>query len=401
MNTLLWSFWALFPIVGFIFIECDDAGGVAKAPGCLLATYMPVVAYTLYIEFNAHKLVLPACASWLGGWRVFGRNVPFFAYLGMTIGLSALGHADLATSALFSARIIKTVTCPDNLIEPTWDRVVAHSWMRYLPSLDVIAGIAWLALASQLLLSLGQSIPFPKTMRRPNCVGLRFWLFDVRAADVDLVHPSCYWIPTYLQGQVYASSAVHALSTSGRMGCLSFRYFDLFNYAYGPKARGGIKDLRPSRDSVVAEMNLCSVNVATFLLLESSLQSNLQMSVLLVANAATNTSAFDPLTTMSILLTILMAIYKLSRARLTLKKIYKDMEPYIQPDDTKQVNDPGYNRLDTREIVMVRRQRVIRARYIFTVSAFVTIVLLLYAVAKFVGGAFACASGLWNLSGCV
>jgi len=398
-NVVLWSFWALFPIVGFMCSTCDEGGGVAKAPSWLLAIYLPVVAYSLYLEFDAHRFVLPACAAWLGGWRMFNRNVPFYLYIGMTMGLSALGHTDLASSALFSARLLKSASCPGNMIEPTWERVVAHSWMRYLPPLPVCALIAWLFMASQLLQALGQSIPCPQLMGRPKCRELSYWLFD---EQVDrFCDKNSVWIPTCLQGQAYASQAVHALSTSSRMCCLSFQYVSLFNYAYGKDALGGIKDLKPSRDAFVANMNLCAVNVATFLLLESTLQVNLQISVLLIERVATNKSGLDPLTTLSACLSIAAALYKLKASRSTLINMHASIEPYIQPEDVKEVQDEGFDRLDTPETVAKRRQTVLRARRIFTVSASVTIGLLLYAVAKLLGGTWFCASGLWNLSGCM
>merc|ERR1712048_200324 len=97
----------------------------------------------------------------LGPYKVMGIAVPFWLYMLGLLGLSTISHMDIATSGIFTVRLVKTASCPGNLMQKAWEQTASASFFPNLPALDHFAIVLWLLMVVQLLH--GFYYGFPKT----------------------------------------------------------------------------------------------------------------------------------------------------------------------------------------------------------------------------------------------
>ena len=131
-----------------------------------------------------------------------------------------------------------------------------------------------------------------------------------------------------------------------------------------------------------------ALRTACHLLLESSVQPNLQASVLAVQKAAGGD--VDSLTVISIVLSLLVAVYNLVITTINFLVVAKDVQAMLPMDQN-----------DRPRVYVRNHRRLLCATIICAVSIVGSTLLIVYALVKTCFAVFICEQGVWNVSGCV
>jgi len=381
---LLWGFWLTFPNLTIVLAECKGPG-FAAVPVWLLAIYLPILGAAVILEVRCNACMLPVYVKFLGPYKLMGRTIPFRVYFIGVMILSILAHLDLATSGMFLGRLLKTSMCPESKVPQIWSQVLSQSSVPWLPNLAILGTVAWLAMLSQLMYALAVGLPTNWSTFNTLYEG-----------DINNQLRGKLWATydTLFVKGVETEDALLALADASRMSSLGFRSTD-FMFLDNGKAHltkgmhfgKRCMSLSPALvhkfvDSCSTVIMKSSLRVAFFLLLESSVQTNLQGSVLAVEKAASgNAVKVDKVTAVSVLLSLLVAINNLCTTSRFLYRLLSAL---------RLASAMGIE----------SKCKVFISISIYVVSAVTTTMLVLYAAAKVIAAVYICDLGVWNLSGC-
>jgi hypothetical protein len=211
----------------------------------------------------------------------------------------------------------------------------------------------------------------------------------------DLVHRKGrdFAVGTIAGNDFWPHDTLQVLAETGRMTTLGFRATRI---EMDGRTASHLKDDCDLRKDWTGKTIRASIRVATYLVFESALQSNLKVTVLGAAKAAGKSAHVDGMTCISIALGLVMTLYNLYKAGGNLMNMYTKWSKYQDQTGSEDYQSrPGHEVSVNLECKRGMRCAVV----IFIASSAICSVLVAYALVKtyFV---FVC-QGLWNISGCV
>merc|ERR1712032_460609 len=169
----------------------------------------------------------------------------------------------------------RTTSCPSSSVEEAWRQTVAKSAFSFLPSLPTLGISAWSVMLLQLIFSLLLGVPRKK---REFSVAMRGDLAGSNRVST-------------LAGIQSITDAMFALAGACRMNVLAFR-FQAFLFEERSVVWWARKSTFPeNRRSLANHLLKESLRMACFVLLESSVQPNLQVTVLAVISTDTTSAS--------------------------------------------------------------------------------------------------------------
>lgn len=404
-SSLVWLYWAVSPVFVYFVAECDHHHQFAHAPAWTLFLYVPIVAAAMFFEIRAHSYMLPVHVRALGGYTIGPFKVPFPLWFFGALFLGVGSHMDLATSGIFVARLVKTASCPVNEVQDIWNQTVQASAMRFLPSLATLSVILWVLMLPQLVLCLGYGWPFMDGNKATGLLTRKEPLSEdwtsVNRSRKPHSGTNLLNVNTAFSGKnVKTINVVACQADAGRMMLLNFRRFNFFIRTNDRML------ISRQRGAWTEEMFRMASKAAVSLLLESSLQLNLQISVLALGKALTG--RMDPLTTFSVISGVWMACFNLYTMATQVLQMGAVMQDFLDDQDAfrekleKKANVSLRNKTVIAQLDEVERlqRSLFRAKAVLASVAVPTLWLLGYAAMKLMA-AVVCKDGMWNVSGCV
>jgi len=397
VNILIWSFWAFCPFAGLFLSQCKEEG-LATNPGVLIALYIPVLALALYWEVQAHSFIMPVEVKYLDKWQLLGKARSLKVFYAFSLGVSFLGHLDLATTGVFMARLVKTSQCSSDL-ERIWSSVVAQSFMRMLPSITTLVVVGYLLMLPQLILALLGGIPKCNEIQSHSLLHTEVgddWYdldWETHRSKWDAMH-------TLLGGDGCAGhELVSALASSARAGLLTSRNT---KFVVGASSGYSVRVYREYRSSIVNKMRVVALRGLLNFLLEGAVQANIQVTTLALARALSQGAPADGFTALSSVLSLAMLVYNVGVTGTTLAQLTDRVWGKIQLSRALMPNEVDNGaELDSDEEMEQRRGRIVALWIIYGVSSMLSLGLAAYAGVKLLAAVFVCPMGVWNLSGCV
>jgi len=422
-NVLLWSCYLVFPWLAYWpsrhlphaagLWRCEG-GNFASYNPLFLALYMVLVLVLLIIELRALVFVLPPQVAIIGPFmKNFARkDWSFYIFaLGMT-SMSIVAHMDLASNALFLAKVYATNNCPDPMddsntalggIELYWSHVWKKSfWHIEPPKIASTLVVVWVLLFSQLIYALLSSVPVSTKVVRnwrfpgASADGLKALLglgapsnfYEIRDRDLGGRKYGFHTYSTVLHTRTQHSASLMALAEAARMYTLRFNGW---SYKKSFVERNLYKSGQVYKDVMTTVFYFCF-----FLLFENLVQLELQSTALEVGVAMTPEHKVDKQIVLSLALSFINAAYNLYSSCTRMWSQARACR--TAPTKDRNAASQGYN------------ERAKKWYLPITVVVFVFLVLvysgfLAHALAKTIMVSCVCKCG-WNMqfdftSGCV
>lgn len=420
-NVLLWSCYLVFPWLAYWpsrhlphaagLWRCEG-GNFASYNPLFLAIYMVLVLVLLIIELQALVFVLPPQVAIIGPFmKNFARkDWSFYIFtLGMT-SMSIVAHMDLASNALFLAKVLATNNCPDPMddsntalggIELYWSHVWKKSfWHIEPPKFQSTLVVVWVLLFFQLIYALLSSVPVSTEVdsnrRWPSADGLKALLglgapskfYEIRDRDLGGKKYGFYTYPTVLHPRTQHSASLMALAEAARMYTLRFNGW---SYKNSFVERNLYKSGQVYKDVKTTVFYFCY-----FLLFENLVQLELQSTALEVGVAMTPEHKVDKQIVLSLALSFINAVYNLYS---TCSKMWSQARACrIAPTDERNPACQRYNERAKKWYLPI-------TVFVFVILVVVYAGFLAHALAKTIMVSRVCNCG-WNVpfdftSGCV
>lgn len=241
---VLWVFFLLFSLLAVMTSSCNGAR-LALLPGWLGLTYLPVLIAHLGIEWKILRFLVVAQAMYTAPFAVFGKALEYKAWLLVAMTVSALGHADIVSTALVAAQVLKTSVCDCAsttwTIPMIWRHAIQESFLEHVPLIShfgLVFCMSWAMILLQLVYALLCTIPRDTGTNdeelEDNCddeepmVGKQAPRYDTEDEIVDDVRT--FFDTVLVTGQSEPGAALH-LAELNRMGAATFQDADYLKEA--------------------------------------------------------------------------------------------------------------------------------------------------------------------------
>lgn len=114
-NVVFWLLFVLCPPMGigimfFVRAYSHEEGLIDVPWWALLPLYAPFLLWSLWLEFQGLKFVMPAAVNFVGNPRICGLELTFAKFFAIAWPVSVVGHVDVVTNALFIANLAATTS---------------------------------------------------------------------------------------------------------------------------------------------------------------------------------------------------------------------------------------------------------------------------------------------------
>ncbi|CAE7035300.1 unnamed protein product [Symbiodinium sp. CCMP2592] len=393
---VVWFFWAAFPLVVANFATCDEQGGFSRISAKLLIIYVPFVLLSLWLECKVLAAKIPMEVCSLGGWTFLGVRVPFSAYFGVQLVVSAVSHMDLATNGIVYAEILHTASCDGNRVDETWALVSQRSvFHERLPRLSAVASISYGLMVVQLLYALYTGLPL-FTNSNPRVKSLSEWLTmkaPVMHSKDDLPQsPYAITLQSWSE-EVWATELVMSLSPAARLTAVMARETERVKVTELAKVQQ-LSGADPwTRASLVTWARLITQRLFLTACFEGALFTNITGSVLAIEKYLTGRA--DILTLASVVLSSLMFAERLISTVKVVRAVTVVLWPELNDDkasdEDRKFQEQGYEEINRSSL----KGYLLRTVTLLLGSAVLLSWWMGYAVLKTLM-VFRCSKGLWN-----
>merc|ERR1712232_1024829 len=107
--------WVLTPLITYKTSRCEDTSAIASVPNWIVLPFFGFLLYLLSLELRTFRYVIVVYAEQLAqktGLKALGCICLYFEmWLAFQFAITAFAHADIITSGISMAKIIKSETC--------------------------------------------------------------------------------------------------------------------------------------------------------------------------------------------------------------------------------------------------------------------------------------------------
>lgn len=340
----------------------------------------------LFLEFKSLQYVTIPYLQVVGFFGPNGWPLGFRVWLGLMFLNSSLQCLDHATDTFFSAKLIMSEECNNDLMSSIFDKVKAESFIiRWVPfSFKTMALWMWFALFLQFIIPVMTTVPWFTHWCKTK--------YEVSATEAD--HN---YMNIYREDQNHGDALMMLGDASGMTTLMQMGFVYVVKrekHSWDERTRNGMtsEGINASLTYVKAGMARGISRVGLVALLENGMQTNLQVSALAIKRAvlgASNNRSFIVFDVGSIILSTVVAMLKLNESRIIL-----DFANRVH----QRVESTEHERRDEeRQAINWVVWNIRLMRYVFWP---LLIFFVAYAICKFVA-VFVCEYSVWNISGCV
>jgi len=411
-NLFTWPAYIFFAFLAYWSCSCGKDGFLAHYNSKIWIAFTIFFVTQAYFEFKALGYVIFSQVQVTGPFKFLGNILTFKRWAILMTWFSLINHMDIATNGFFLATTVATASCPMSVsrLNPIWTKVMEQSVFGHIPGAAEelttanIAFVFWALTFLQPLYAILVAMPLSPA----------FWKVTYKPAMKEPGYEPVLKYKTALDECQNHGNALMASAEVARMGSVTFQDLSFAMAKFELALQKLIKTHQPkdAQECLHHATGLFHRSTYRYVfqgLFETSLQMNLQISLLGIQRAAAGPAmrtadelgafatlrALNPQTLFSILLTMIMSI---KRAYEVIELIQK-ANRISKGTQEQKVND-------------CQIQFLLRMYYdIWTKSArsyfgvFIFLASVLYAALKY-WAIFYCPSSLWNFAwypphGCV
>eukprot|EP00928_Gymnodinium_smaydae_P088869 TRINITY_DN7290_c2_g1_i1.p1 TRINITY_DN7290_c2_g1~~TRINITY_DN7290_c2_g1_i1.p1 ORF type:complete len:699 (-),score=156.37 TRINITY_DN7290_c2_g1_i1:106-2157(-) len=418
-NLLVWPAYVLFALSAYLSLQCGTDGDLPTYDNRLWAVFAVVLVVLLFIEMKATSYAIFCQVQAIGQISFLGFPLTFAAWARLMLILSTLAHMDICSNGFFAATAFgaDSLACIGSVkkMDPIWATVIEQSkFLRHLPpdwlTIPRLAATFWALSFAQPIYAIAVAFPlFEPAKWRP----LFFWNVTWKPDMKDSNHTPKLNYGTLVDARQNHGNALMAVADVARMGAVTFQDEE-FAMAKYFLSLDKLRRTQNGGDLIAClhhAMGLLQRSSFRFILqgfLETSLQLNLQVSLLAVQRASRwgmrqhdEVGIFVTLNHLNLqtLLSVTLGLVISLKRMYEVYTLFSKTRRIVRETQTLKLSDC---RLNT---ILEEYARIRWASYFNYAGAFLYVGSMAYAAVK-LWAVFYCPSSLWNLhpyppNGCV